>query len=169
MMRLPLITWHLIEGVRARRWLVALLYFGLTVVELSLVLDAAHVPGLHSMPYFVLATVAMGALAAGYSGLILIPWVAAIETKRRHLDERLGQRRRESYAKAYRIFTVVFCCQGMAWILRDLIVSDATVFRYAGMIEPLIMFDVILLASLPMAIFAWTEPDPVREEPEPQR
>jgi vacuolar-type H+-ATPase subunit I/STV1 len=167
-MRFSFVNTRRLEGVRTRRFLVVLMYLGLVTGEMMLVLHAAHVPGIHATPFLWLAMGAIGALVVGYFGLILIPWVLAIEMKRRNLDERLGQRRKESYAKAYRLFTVVFCVEGMAWILRDFFATDPTIFRNADMLHPVIMLDVMLLATLPMAIYAWTEPNPLHDESEQQ-
>jgi len=146
---------------RTRRILVVLLYGGLltygTTIGIVQTLQARG-PAWHVL--FGISMVAMAAAATGFFGVWRLRTLQAVYAAGTHLDERLQVRRNYALAVAFRIITIVCAFESCVWQFR-------LIFAYPpglDLASPFLSGDVALALTLPLAILAWTEPDPARDD-----
>jgi Na+/proline symporter len=121
---------------------------------------------------------ANGLLTAGLFGaavLAVIWFVAlrqlpreAVDLVGKQLDERLIVRRNITLARAFRLAWIACALAWLLWMLHDSAEAGWTV-PFAGLlrsVSPSLIFPLLTytVASLPLAILAWTEPDPVPDD-----
>jgi hypothetical protein len=110
-----------------------------------------------------ITVVAMVAAGTGFFGLWRLRTLHAIYAAGTHLDQRLQVRRNDALAIAFRIITIVCAFECCIWQFR-------LVFTYPpglDLASPFLAGDVALALTLPLAILAWTEPDPSRDDERP--
>jgi hypothetical protein len=144
-----------------RRILVVLLYGGLLTYGISIgIVQTLQASGLAWHVLFGISTAAIAAAAAGFFGLWRVRALHAVNATATQLDERLLLRRNYALAVAFRIVAIVCAFECVAWQFRLIF----TYPRGLDLASPFLSGDVALALTLPIAILAWTEPDPVRDD-----
>ena len=144
---------------RRRRWSVVALY-GSYVISCASVAIAALLPGKPAQ-LTAGALLIAGVASAGYGLVTLLgrTFVNAPNIREEALDERERARRSEALSRAYPFIgmfsavCLVYMMAGDAWPW----------LRNFTVIEALFWGTFLLAISLPSAIIAWTEPDPLPE------
>jgi hypothetical protein len=156
----PLMTNRI--GLRlTRRVLVVLLYGGLLTYGTTVGTVQTCPPT--GLAWHVLLGISMAAVVAGgtgYLGLWRLRALHVVSATASQLDERLLVRRNYALAIAYRIIAIVCAFEFMAWQFRLLVAYP----RGLDLASPFLFGDMALTLTLPLAILAWTEPDPTRDD-----
>jgi MFS family permease len=145
---------------RRRRWSVVALYGSYVLICAS----AAITANLTTRPAYAvaLALLLAGVAAAGYGVFTLMgrTFVNAPNIRDAALDERQRARRNDALARAYPVIGIF-----MALCLAYMMICDDVWPRLRNftVIEALFWAAFLLAISLPSAIIAWTEPDPLPE------
>jgi hypothetical protein len=145
-------------GLRlTRRILVVLLYGGLLTYGITIgVVQTFQARGPAWHVLLGISVAAMVAGATGFFGLWRLRTLHAVHAAGTHLDERLQVRRNYALAVAFRIIAIVCAFECCVWQFR-------LIFTYPpglDLASPFLSGDVALVLTLPIAILAWTEPDP---------
>jgi hypothetical protein len=158
--RIPLMTDRL--GLRrTRRMFVVLLYGGLLTYGITIgIVQTCQPTGLAWHVLLAITVAAIVAGATGYFGLWRLRALHVVSATASRLDERLLVRRNYALAVAFRIVAIVCTFECVAWQFRLIF----TYPRGLDLASPFLAGDAALALTLPLAILAWTEPDPRRDD-----
>jgi len=146
---------------RTRRILVVLLYGGMLSYAIAQAIMQTCQPA--ALAGHVLFGVLEAAIVAGtvsFFGLWRLRALHAVNATATQLDERLLLRRNYALAIAFCIVAIVCAFEFTAWQFRLIF----TYPRGLDLASPFLFGDVALTLTLPIAILAWTEPDPPHDD-----
>jgi hypothetical protein len=156
MKTLPFMTGR-IGSRRRRRVLVALMYGGAAAYAIAMTVLHVGVTGAalsRALLWICMAAIPLAAF--GFFALWRSAPLHVVNGADRDLDERMIQRRNTSLAVSFRLMAVACAIEVVAWQMR-------LVFAYPARLDlasPFLWGDTIIAMTLPLAIMAWTEPNP---------